>query len=81
MGRKDAHVDIKEDLEMFCLATGLHGFAYLPQGRNQGETVIWSLIVLASLIGAGILCYLSYVFWGESPVINVVETYTYDTSA
>ena len=80
MGRKDARVDIREDLVMFCLATGLHGFAYLPQGRNRGETFIWSLTVLASLIGASILCYESFLFWGQSPVINVVETYTYDAS-
>ena len=80
MGRKDASSDIKEDLVMFCLATGVHGFAYLPNRQHFFATAIWVVAILVSIIWVSVICYQSFVHWGQNPVINVVETYTYDTS-
>ena len=65
---------------LFCSATGVHGFSYLFTGRNLVESLLWVLITIAAGIWAIKICVDSFLFWGRNPVINVVETYTYNAS-
>ena len=57
----------------------MHGFSYLAKNFAKVERIFWAVAVFASAVFATYICADSFVFWSRNPVINVVETYKYDT--
>ena len=58
---------IRRDFQDFCERTGLHGYAYVVNGRNTLETVFWVVFCLAALLWTGQICFDALIEWEVNP--------------
>ena len=61
------------NLRTFLETSTIHGLAYISSTGNNVK-LFWSLVVTSGFIGAGILIYVSFGAWKESPIKTTIET-------
>ena len=62
-----------EVVRTYLEASTIHGLAYISTNRKVIR-LLWTIVVTAGFIGAGILIYQSFEDWNEDPVKTTIET-------
>lgn len=71
---------IRNSFRQFCNNTALHGYNYIVRDDTaQWERIAWTVIVIAALITAIILLWISWAWNAEIPTTTVIESTHYAT--
>ena len=62
---------ILQELNHFCEATTIHGFAYISQSQKRSTRIIWTLVVL---VAAGVTSYETVGGFDDKYVSTTIQT-------
>lgn len=70
----------RNSFRQFCSSTALHGYNYIVRDDTaQWERIAWTIIVIAALITAIILLWISWIWNADIPTTTVIESTHYAT--